>query len=1473
MRDSQCRGSTQPYAAPGLACGSAHGVPKGCHPRDVEHSSQGPLPQHCPATAASAAATRAYCPASTLASAASAPEAWAPGSRRLPPRQHGRWRPRTQLCAALVAQSGYTKEAAPKGRQGYPGGPAPGLALPPYYATGPATGGGPEVVHASPRGSHFRWATARAGAGAGGAAQRGIPAADCRAPRPPRAPGPAPADRPSGPSHPPPSRRGGPDGPPARRGARKARRGGAAPGGPWQGTVTLYDAGWRPTLDFTCDEDLAAAPALALHCRVNVAGPRQRGRTEAILDLGHCRRLCVALPGRAEPVWGTVSVAGVMYEDRVRHSCNPPDAAAGAVSVARTTHEDPARNSGSPAPGAVPGADEYHVVSEVQYAVDNTADTRRLRIVQTPWPLDEFWKRPAVAWPVRVEFLAPRAAATGWLSLCLPPYEPGRRLLVVHQDALVEVAVVDVRSGNRYRLQQPDGALLDFDLNIHNHCLLRLASLQRYRVAVREYFDLLQRGHRTLAGFVTGVPVRVRDEAVRIRFASGAHAFGGGHREGWSDADDARALARLYLTPPSQSRSQGAHATQPVVLVGGPGAGKTTGCHQLVHELIAGQAMEGPSGMPLVPVLIRAEHVMGLAPGQGDLGLQHLVQYVKDYVAAGHEDRLLMLLQAMQLRAVVFVIDGLDEAGDALDRIGRLVRTVLVPMGWHVVVTCRPGGDWLKECREGFAVLRLLPLTTEQQRQAVMQQLQGRPAGREFAEHLIGLASIRAMHDDIWRGLSEAARAALEAVPSDEECGDAEPRQKCEDGTRAVRRRDGGIRSAFANGLSGRLRPLLGALEQRLGAVVGAETEEEVVCAVNDAFGRDAAAEVGLAVRLCLFFKKQQTSANPVLDLASLTAFWEDIVGRTDEIYEVAEALKPKAEAAVQELLKGALRALGEVTLQRTDAGDGFALSLDGTAVCRLVFGPLQDPVGVCERALCEHADRVEGGELPEACVADVIRMTVACADAGVMRAILERLSRADAATVDLPSDSEGAPTATGGPVHVKKVRTQNMCAAPGPARVRKVRMTLALWSGPLSAFVDVQVVPQQVFDYHQQSPAHDHLAFFRRKSSDGCGERPDERIEQMMHCFEEIQGVPLLLSLLALLLGQGVTVDMFPASLYELYERSLARTSPEERGPVLQKVAVANHLSRRTTFRPIDVEEALDEAERTHWNGGDLSLLQKSRLQGGDAGAVQLRFRHHSFQEGLFACALIEHQVDEFWDNGVLDRLRDGWYEHSFRIGGRELGRQLKRFFISEVSLAPDRQAWKVLTTCLSLESVFQGVDWIQHVDLGQCECSYEDMVLLGELLTGSTLNAALQLYRSLSQPGPMPSGIHRVLADAALVTQRPLLRNFADLCLGPSTSPDKQRRELEVMRARLLEDVLASKDAGAVTCASSSVTLLNAARVSFAGMDLRGICIPNAVLHQAELTGANLQAADLAGADLRGAVLEGADLTGANLKDVSWS
>ena len=90
-----------------------------------------------------------------------------------------------------------------------------------------------------------------------------------------------------------------------------------------------------------------------------------------------------------------------------------------------------------------------------------------------------------------------------------------------------------------------------------------------------------------------------------------------------------------------------------------------------------------------------------------------------------------MLLQAHEMRALVVLIDGVDEAAGMKEAIEEFVHKEVSVSGNRLVVTSRPEGVRLELYTERFIVINLLKLSDEQQRKVINSQMKGVPPRKE----------------------------------------------------------------------------------------------------------------------------------------------------------------------------------------------------------------------------------------------------------------------------------------------------------------------------------------------------------------------------------------------------------------------------------------------------------------------------------------------------------------------------------------------------------------------------------------------------------------------------------------------------------------------------------------------------------------------------------------------------------------------
>ncbi|CAK0789892.1 unnamed protein product, partial [Prorocentrum cordatum] len=218
------------------------------------------------------------------------------------------------------------------------------------------------------------------------------------------------------------------------------------------------------------------------------------------------------------------------------------------------------------------------------------------------------------------------------------------------------------------------------------------------------------------------------------------------------------------LTRPNARRPQGAHCRQPVLVCAGPGTGKSWSMQQL--QFLLAQELSAPRAQPcedpvrLVPLLIPIQKLARMLrdrqaatspepePGGADLVLFYIRREFTDAPTRA------MLTQAFDMRALVVMLDGVDEAANLKQAVEEFVTKTLVPMGMPLVLTSRPEGVRKRLYARDFVIMHLQPLSGDEQHQIARKQLQG----NELFERILACSGLRQ------RAMSgcEEAKALLE---------------------------------------------------------------------------------------------------------------------------------------------------------------------------------------------------------------------------------------------------------------------------------------------------------------------------------------------------------------------------------------------------------------------------------------------------------------------------------------------------------------------------------------------------------------------------------------------------------------------------------------------------------------------------------------------------------------------------------------
>ena len=814
----------------------------------------------------------------------------------------------------------------------------------------------------------------------------------------------------------------------------------------------------------------------------------------------------------------------------------------------------------------------------------------------------------------------------------------GTLLFILHEGSLVDAEVLSWERIDRascHSLLLGSTTPVVMDLNPLNAFPRHIDSVHDYMQAYQEFCTLSIEQHGTLTDALTGMELRTEDQLLNI---------GTSRKKGLSLPRECGNV--LQLAGHVHQRK----GCPPFLISAAAGTGKTWSAVQLVHRLCV-LSLSNHCGMPVVPLLVHVQQLVLLSGDQLKNPAFHnlLLDYAQKSLLQSHPScaqLLNMLRQAFEMRAVVVLLDGVDEASDKREIIARLAHN-MVRSGLQVIVTSRPEGVHLEDFTKQFVVLDLMPLTMAQQTDALMKQLKMLdPESQRFLEHYLQFAHIRSGHDQLWQHELWDEREKVQALYCEDKflrrrAYDPALRQRNVDGTRVVQECTGAPQSIYLQELHAELSPLfcedpnLKQMTPEHEALLGSRAKKVVVRLRNLA----------------------QREGRTMADL------WTDIVSRTDEIYVVVEALWPAVERFMREC-------------------EG-----PGTTV---IIGPNKDPVRLYEKALDDYATRFSDG-LRESCVADVIRARAVCSSLQDILKLHERLVSS--------KECDDA-------VSVRVVRLKNKFS-PGtldPTHFRNLLYNCQLTAGSTFMLFEMQVHLKKILEHNETLHAHTPYEYFRSLFSAKYQDEMDAMLEKMLLFFEELRGVPVLLSMLVLTLRNTKgAMESMPTNRFQLYEQALVYAVKEALQSVstvdhelvmkmLRTLALANQSQKRRLFSMSWACETLDPGELNVWkllraSPQELPLLKT--LQTSLAGSEDLfQFRHLSFQEALCCQALVSNDCEGFWNDGILRTMEEPFHENTFRIGGESIGRAVAHRFDKALSLkAPSNQ----MTAAFDLTKFFQ--------------------------------------------------------------------------------------------------------------------------------------------------------------------------------------
>eukprot|EP00913_Durusdinium_trenchii_P016530 g15536.t1 len=221
-----------------------------------------------------------------------------------------------------------------------------------------------------------------------------------------------------------------------------------------------------------------------------------------------------------------------------------------------------------------------------------------------------------------------------------------------------------------------------------------------------------------------------------------AQAIAGVQDRSFAKVQDIAEIVPLLLHPCRlQGRLHGAHSSQPVLIRAEAGTGKTWSMQQLLFLLASELSRpEKDSKLRLVPLLIpiqKLARMLRKANSEEGYPSNLVLFYIQAEFSDGRTRRLLE--QAFEMRSLIVMLDGIDEAASMKLAVEDYVTKTLVPMGVPLLVTSRPEGIRKRLYSRDFVIMNLKPLGQDQQHKIIEKQLQK----NNFFRHLLAFHGAR----------------------------------------------------------------------------------------------------------------------------------------------------------------------------------------------------------------------------------------------------------------------------------------------------------------------------------------------------------------------------------------------------------------------------------------------------------------------------------------------------------------------------------------------------------------------------------------------------------------------------------------------------------------------------------------------------------------------------------------------------------
>ena len=317
---------------------------------------------------------------------------------------------------------------------------------------------------------------------------------------------------------------------------------------------------------------------------------------------------------------------------------------------------------------------------------------------------------------------------------------------------------------------EEDAVVITADLNEVNHSVQRFPSAAEYESARSSYCDEVRKQLEFVEDAITGSDLPIAEQVIYVN--AGEYSDQAKNmRPEWKAVREGIDLVEVLLKP-SKRRPEGMHTAQPGLVVAGPGTGTTWMVRQVVHSMatrLTDSDAMGEGGVRLVPVIVFVQRIVRLLRETGQdpklvVTKRRMMPWYIENEFPGKALKLFRecLCQAYDMRALVIMVDGVDEAASLRLHVEEFIQYELVPSGNRLLVTSRPEGITLPLYLTNFSIVSLRPLTEGQQRRVAQSQMRG----SAFYEHLVSITAARKKQDELWleHYPSEAIRTKLEGI-------------------------------------------------------------------------------------------------------------------------------------------------------------------------------------------------------------------------------------------------------------------------------------------------------------------------------------------------------------------------------------------------------------------------------------------------------------------------------------------------------------------------------------------------------------------------------------------------------------------------------------------------------------------------------------------------------------------------------------